>query len=92
VFHPLQKLMQVFHPLQRLILTHLNTVASQSARKPSVRRIKASRSTSALVSQQKTKTILSRSSSMPLLKGGSDLLESSKQVKLLEGGPSSSQQ
>ena len=69
-----------------------NTVASQSARKPSVRRIKASRSTLDLVSQQKTKTILSRSSSMPLLKGGSNLLESSKQVKLLEGGPSSSQQ
>jgi len=84
----------MFKPLQTLILTHLILMLakSQSARKLSVRRVKASRSTLALVSQQKTKTTLSRYSSMPLLKDGSSLLESSKQVKLLEGGPSSSQQ
>lgn len=60
-----------------------NNVASQSASKPSVRRVKASKSTSDLVSQQKTKTTLSKSSSMPLLKGGSNLLESSKEVKVI---------
>ena len=62
-----------------------NTV-TVARRKPSVRRVEASRSTSDLVSLQKPKSTLSRSSSMPC---GSNFLESSNQVKFLEEGPSS---